>query len=108
MKQKASKEEGGGKEQEHRERQRDRENKTEDKTDLTIRNNATTLAKSGLGEENLLPDHSVVLVVGVVGVPELPIRPELELQKLVPEFPLVPYIVPHVKLPNLFRHCHNS
>jgi len=39
------------------------------KTYLAIRDDATTLAKRSLGEENLLPDHGVVLVVGVIGVP---------------------------------------
>ena len=56
------------------------------------------LAEDGGGDEDLLADHGVVLVVGVVGVAELAVGAELELEKLVPELPLVPHIVPKVEL----------
>ena len=77
--------------------------------DLAVRDDATALADGGGGEEDLLSDHGVVLVVGVVGVAELPIWPELELQELVPELPLVPYVVPQIELSIVFFHssCHS-
>ncbi len=45
-----------------------------------------------------LPDHGVVLVVGVVGVSQFAIRPELELQELVPELALVAHVVTQVEI----------
>ena len=51
------------------------------------------LAEDGGGDEDLLADHGVVLVVGVVGVAELAVGAEL-----VPELALVPHIVPKVEL----------
>jgi hypothetical protein len=56
------------------------------------------LAEDGGGDEDLLADHGVVLVVGVVGVAELAVGAELELEELVPELPLVPHVVPQVEL----------
>jgi len=57
------------------------------------------LAEDGGGDEDLLADHGVVLVVGVVGVAELAVGAELELEELVPELALVPHVVPQVELP---------
>ncbi len=45
-----------------------------------------------------LPDHGVILVVGVVGVSQFAIRPELELQELVPELALVAHVVTQVEI----------
>lgn len=45
-----------------------------------------------------LADHLVVAVVGVVGVPQLAVRPELELHELMPKLALVAHIVTQVKL----------
>ena len=56
------------------------------------------LAEHGGGDEDLLADHGVVLVVGVVGVAELAVGAELELEELVPELALVPHVVPQVEL----------
>ena len=47
--------------------------------DLAIGDDAPALAENGGGEEDLLTDHGVVLVIGIVGVAELAIWPELEL-----------------------------
>lgn len=65
---------------------------------LALGDDAAALAEDGGGEPDLLADHDVVLVVGVVGVPQLPVGPELELQELVPELPLVSHVVPYVEL----------
>jgi hypothetical protein len=70
------------------------------------------LAQDGGGDEDLLADHGVVLVVGVVGVAELPVGAELELEKLVAELALVPHVVAQVELAlagavlaSASRHC---
>lgn len=80
-------------------------------TDLRIGNNTAAFLENGRREKDLFSDHSIVLVVGVIGVPELAIWPELELQELVAELPLMPYVIPQVKLTAacgrpilLFRH----
>lgn len=44
------------------------------------------------------PDHGVVLVVGVVGVSQFSVGPELELEKLVAELALVADVVPQVEI----------
>jgi len=49
-------------------------------------------------DEGLLADHGVVLVVGIVGVPQLAVRPELELQELVAELALVTDVVAQVEV----------
>lgn len=51
---------------------------------------------------DLLPDHRVVLVVGVVGVAQLAVRAELELEELVPELALVADVVADVEVGG---HC---
>ena len=66
---------------------------------LAFGDDTTALAKNGRSEVNLLADDGVVFVVGVVGIAKLPVRPELELQELVPELPLVPNVVSQVELP---------
>lgn len=45
-------------------------------------------------EEDLFTDHSIVLIVRVIVVIEFIVWSELELQELVAEFPLMPYIIP--------------
>jgi hypothetical protein len=52
-----------------------------------------SLAEDGGGDEDLLADHGVVLVVRVVGVVELAVGAEL-----MPELALVPHVVPKVEL----------
>ena len=64
------------------------------------------LAEDGGGDEDLLADHGVVLVVGVVGVAELAVGAELELEELVPELALVPHVVPQVELRITAARCH--
>jgi hypothetical protein len=56
------------------------------------------LAEDGGRDEDLLADHGVVLVVGVVGVAELAVGAELELEELVPELALVSHVVAQVEL----------
>ena len=51
-----------------------------------------------LGAVGLLPDHHIVLVVGVVGVTQPAVGPELELKELVSELALVPNVVADVEL----------
>ena len=48
--------------------------------------------------KRLLPDHGVVLVIGVVGVAQLAVRTELELEKLVAKLTLVADIVAQVEV----------
>ena len=53
--------------------------------DLALGDDPTTLAKNSGGDIDLLANDGVVLVVGVVGVAELPVGSELELQELMAE-----------------------
>jgi hypothetical protein len=48
-----------------------------------------TLLEDGGGDEDLLADHGVILVVGVVGIAKHAVGAELEFQELVPKLPLV-------------------
>ena len=48
--------------------------------------------------KSLLPDHCVVLVVGVVGITQLAVRSEFELEKLVTEFSFVTDIVTEIEV----------
>jgi hypothetical protein len=57
--------------------------------DLAREHDAFRLLNHRAADEHLLLDQLVVLVVGVVRVPELAIRAQLELQELVAEPPLV-------------------
>jgi hypothetical protein len=66
--------------------------------DIGLLDDPPGLAEDGGGDEDLLADHGVVLVVGVVGVAELAVGAELELEELVPELALVPHVVPQVEL----------
>jgi hypothetical protein len=52
---------------------------------------------------DLLSDHRVILVVGVVGISELSIGTELKLEKLVTELPSMPNVVTEIKV-TLSRH----
>jgi hypothetical protein len=72
-------------------------------TDLAVGDDAAALLERGLSEEDLLADHSVVLVIGVVGVPELAVGAELELEKLMAELALVADVVADVELAELVR-----
>ena len=86
--------------------------------DLAVLDDSAELVHDGAVDVCLLPDHGVVLVVAVVGVPwekgdtinlcfnkcmrdkipELAIRTELKLEKLVTKFSLVSNIVTEVKI----------
>ena len=88
--------------------------------DLAVLDDSLQLVHHGGVDEGLLPDHGVVLVVAVVGVPEkyylmnlsdgfilltcligipeLAIRTKLKLEKLVTKFSLVSNIVTEVKI----------
>ena len=68
------------------------------RTHIGLLDDPPGLAEDGGGDEDLLADHGVVLVVGVVGVAELAVGAELELEELVPELALVPHVVPKVEL----------
>lgn len=84
---------------------------TMEKGDLAFSDDAAALAEDGGGDEDLLAYHGVVLVVRVVGIAELAVGAELELQELVPKLPLVPHVVPQVELVLLDavpRHCRPS
>merc|ERR1719215_323328 len=66
--------------------------------DLAVLDDSAELVHDGAVDIGLLPDHGVVLVVAVVGVPELAIRTKLKLEKLVTKFSLVSNIVTEVKI----------
>lgn len=86
--------------------------------DLAVLDDSAELVHDGAVDVCLLPDHGVVLVVAVVGIPwekgdiinlcsgnyirdkipELAIRTELKLEKLVTKFSLVSNIVTEVKI----------
>lgn len=76
------------------------------KEDLAVGDDAAALSENGGVEEDLLPNHGVVLVVGVIGITELPVGPELKLQELVPELPLMPHVIPEVELSAVFPRRH--
>lgn len=65
--------------------------------DFTVLNNPLELVQNQLADSGLLADHGVVLVVGIVGISELAIRLELELQEFMTEFALVSHIIPQVE-----------
>lgn len=75
----------------------------ERKKDLALGDDTLAFLENGGGEKYLLPDHSIVLVVRVIGVTELTVGSKLELQELVSKFPFVPDIVPQVELVLFFR-----
>lgn len=75
----------------------------EEKTDLALGDDTLAFLENGGGEKDLLPDHSIVLVVGVIGVTELTVLSKLELKELVSEFPFVTDIVPQVEVVLFFR-----
>jgi len=70
--------------------------------DFRVLDDPAQLLHDGLVYKSLLPDHGVVLVVGVVGVAQLAVRTKLKLKKFVPEFSLVTHIVAQIKV--VFRH----
>ena len=67
-----------------------RSHSSNSRNDIRLLDNSADLVQDGLAHGHLLPDHGVVLVVGVVGVPQLAAAGELELHELVPELTLVP------------------
>ena len=76
--------------------------------DLAVGDDAAALPEDSGVEEDLLADHGIVLVVGVVGITKLAIGPELELQELVPELSLMPHVIPEVELSIVFPGRHLS
>lgn len=71
---------------------------------LAFINDLTTLLEHSLSEENLLLNHGIVLLVGVVCILQFTIWTKFKLEKLVAEFSLVTNIVPDVKLPQVVFH----
>jgi hypothetical protein len=65
---------------------------------LTVLNDAFEFVHDGGVNVGLFADHRVVLVVGIVGVAQLTVRPELELEKLVAELALVADVVAQVEI----------
>lgn len=59
------------------------------RNDIRLLDDSTNFVENGLAHGHLLPNHCVVLVVGVVCVPKLAAAGELELHELVPELTLV-------------------
>jgi hypothetical protein len=57
--------------------------------------------------DTLLPDDSVVLVIRVISIVKLSVLSKLKFQKLVPKFPLVTYLVPHIELAIVIGHDHS-
>lgn len=76
------------------------------KKNLAFRDDSSAFFENSRGEKDFFSDHGIVLVVGVVGVTELSIGTELELEKLVAEFSLVTDIVSEVELSLFFSCCH--
>lgn len=66
--------------------------------DLRVDNDPLELVHDALVDVRLLADHRIVLVVGVVGIPQLAVRPELKLQELVTKLALVADIVANVEV----------
>ena len=60
---------------------------------LAVLDYPTQLVNNFALNERLLPDHGIIFVVGVVGVPQLTVRTEFKLQKLVSELTLMSDIV---------------
>lgn len=46
----------------------------------------------------LFPDHRIVLIIRVIGVTQLAVGPELELEELVPELALVAHVIAQVEV----------
>lgn len=59
------------------------------RNNIRLLDDSADLVEDGLAHGHLLPDHGVVLVVGVIRVPELAAAGELELHELMPELTLV-------------------
>lgn len=76
--------------------------------DLRVDYDAAQLVHDAGMAEHLLPDHGVVLVVGVVGITELSVRPEFELEELVPELTLVAHVVAEVEFVGIHRKLMES
>lgn len=66
--------------------------------DVRVVDDAFQLVHHGLVHVGLFANERVVLVVGVVGVAELAVRTELELEKLVAELAFVADVVPQVEI----------
>ncbi len=65
---------------------------------LAVLDDSPQLGHDCFVAHHLLANHGVLLVVGVVSITQLPIRPELELEKFVPEFALVTNVVSNIKV----------
>jgi len=61
--------------------------------DFTTGDDTLQFVQHRVGNDCLLPDHGFLLVVGVVGVTEFPVRTKLKLQKLVSVLPFVSDVV---------------
>ena len=70
--------------------------------DLAVLDDSAQLVHHGAVDVGFLADHRVVLVVRVVGVAQLAVGAELELEELVTELALVADVVPEVEV--LARH----
>ena len=66
--------------------------------DVRVFDDAFQLFDHTLGNVHLLPDHGVVLVVGVVGVAELPVRPQFKLEELVSKLAPVTHVVTEIEI----------
>ena len=65
---------------------------------ISLTNDPLELLHDGFVDAGLLPDHGVVLVVGVVGVAKFAIGTKFKLEKLVTEFALVSDVVAQVEI----------
>ena len=64
--------------------------------DVRLLDDSADLVKHGLAHDNLLPDHGVVLVVGVVRIAQLTRAGKLELHEFVPELTLMTHTASRV------------
>lgn len=67
------------------------------RNDVRLLDDSADLVQHCLADRHLLPDHGIVLVVGVVGIPQLAGAGELELHELVAELTLVAHTVLHTQ-----------
>lgn len=66
--------------------------------DLGVLDDAFQLLHHALMHVRLFADHSVVFVIGVVGVSQLAVGPKFELEKLVAELALVADVIAYVEV----------
>jgi len=65
---------------------------------LAIFNNALQFVQDQAAYKSLLPDHRIVLVIGVIGISKFAVRLKFKLEEFMAKFPLVPDIVTEIKL----------